>query len=570
MALMLSQPRIDTSSPVVANAAFDPPAVRPGEPTTYRVTLNALEESIEWPAKIPAPSQLTLRPGAHAQILQMAGNVLAPQTTFNSRGLASVQGEITVPEFLVNVYGKPVKIPAAKLYVVPTVPPTVPPAQRLLLDLPDTNLFAGETIRARIVLPGSERGVVQGLAQVQLTGDGWLVDQGSARPRIEPLRRNGNNMIAFIYELLVTPIASGKLSMFAQGYASGSHYAGPIVMAGPQYTLLDSDPVDILVRPLPREGQLPGFTGAIGSFSLDTPHLSANTVKVGELLKLTVAVGGDAGLSRLVPPPCPTLRNWQVFPSERAPLPPHAPPGLVIAFSFTLIPLSTEPRATPAIPFSYFDPKRPGYVDLTIPSLPVQVLPGAFPADLQAVHQAAKLATETENEPALTGLAPSPGRSVASLVPVQQQAWFPLMQIVPAALFVGLALWDHRRRYLEQHPEVVLRRRARRALRREWRAVRRAARAGEAAGFATAAVSAMQVACAPHFPAEARALVGQDVLEALPEAARSARVQEAVRRFFTITDANRFARQAGDARELLALEPQLELVLRELEAKLVA
>jgi hypothetical protein len=444
----------------------------------------------------------------------------------------------------------------------------VPPAQRLQLDLSETNLYAGEAVRARIILPGSERGVVQGLNQVQLTGEGLLVDQASARPRIEAVPRNGANVVAFIYEMIVTPIATGKLSVFAQAYASGSRFSGPIVMAGPQYTLLDSDAIEIFVRPLPREGQLPGFTGAIGTFTLDPPVLNTNTVKVGEPIKLTVAVRGDAGLSRLVAPPAPKAREWQVLSSEHAPLPPHAAPGQAIAFNFTLIPLSIEAQATPAIPFSYFDPKHRDYVDLTIPQMPVQVLPGTMPADLQAIHEANRLPDEAEKEVTLSGLVLSPGRSVASLVPLQQQAWFPLMQLVPATLFLALAGWDRRRRYLEEHPDVVRRRRARRALHRHWRILKRAARSREAPRFATAAADALRVACAPQLPAEPRALVGQDILDVLPEGVRTTRVQEMVRRIFMVTDANRFGTEVSDPWELLVLQPELEQLLRALEARL--
>ena len=102
-------------------------------------------------------------------------------------------------------------------------------------------------------------------------------------------------------------------------------------------------------------------------------------------------------------------------------------------------------------------------------------------------------------------------------MPAQQRGWFPLAQIAPAIVFAGLWGWDRRRRYYEKHPDILLRRKARRALRRQWRSARRAAQAKDAPGFAAAAVSAMQVACAPHYPAEPRALVGSDVLALLSQ-----------------------------------------------------
>jgi hypothetical protein len=270
-------------------------------------------------------------------------------------------------------------------------------------------------------------------------------------------------------------------------------------------------------------------------------------------------------------------------------------------FVYTLVPLTTAAQATPPIPFSYFDPKRAAYVDLTIPAVPVTVQPGEKGADVRVLEQPDWAGAEAEQEPGLSGLAPGPGLAAATLAPVQRRPWFPLVQLAPAAAFVGLWGWDRRRRFLEQHPEVLLRRRARRALRRQWRALRRAARAGDAPRFAEAAVAAMQAACAPHYPAEPRALVGADVLpllsraEAPPQGGQTEALRQGMgpdtkeqaiepqrredgelaagaakvaRRFFVLTDAARFGPVGADARELLALQPELEKVLEDLERRL--
>jgi hypothetical protein len=150
------------------------------------------------------------------------------------------------------------------------------------------------------------------------------------------------------------------------------------------------------------------------------------------------------------------------------------------------------------------------------------------------------------------------------LIPLQTSPWFLVVQVIPAGAFLGLWTWDRRRRYFEQHPDVLLRRRARRALHRERRALRRAARDQDAAQFAGAAVTAMRVACAPHYPAEPRALVGSDILQVLGSNGES----EIVRRFFAVSDASRFAATSTDTSGLLALQPELEKVLEQLEAKL--
>ena len=279
-----------------------------------------------------------------------------------------------------------------------------------------------------------------------------------------------------------------------------------------------------------------------------------------------------AGFARLVAPPAPRVRDWQVLAatSEGEPARLLQAHGFA-SFDYTLIPMTEEARSTPPIPFSCFDPARGVYTDLTIPAMPVTVRPGRVPAEWQTILQEASTAGEAEEEFTLSGLAPAPGRSAASLAPLQSQSWFPLVQLAPAAAFVGLWGWDRRRQYLEQHPQNLLRRRARRALRREWRVVRRAARAGDGPRFASAAVSALRVACAPHFPAEPRALVGGDVLQLLgptdgPDG--SAVAAAAVRRLFAVTDALRFSVASESATDLLVLEPELERILERLKERL--
>jgi hypothetical protein len=333
---------------------------------------------------------------------------------------------------------------------------------------------------------------------------------------------------------------------------------------------------------------LPGFTGAIGRLAVGPPQLATNVLHVGDPVRLTIIVTnrGDGPLARLVAPPAPQVHDWQVFaasdfaPAQPVPQP-HTTPATqfgvrtvpeavqgIVAFNYTLIPLTEAARATPPIPFSCFDPDTGSYAELTIPSVPVTVQPSAVAADFPALTQSGSMAGEAEKELVLRGLAPSRGRTAYSLVPPQQEAWFPFIQLAPAAFFFGLWNWDRRRRYLEQHPDVVLRRRARRALRRQRRILRRAAQTADAPRFAAAAVSALRVACAPHYPAEPRALVGADVLPLLPELDRSGRAGEVVHRFFEVTDATHFSTTSPNPADLLPLQSDLERVLQQLEDRL--
>lgn len=574
MSLMLTQPKIAVVSNVTAVATFDPPVVRAGRVSIYRVTFNALEESIEWKGGIPAPDKAEVTAGAHGQIFQMDGRDLEPRTTFLYHVRVAEPGRIKVPEFNVTVYGKPVTVPAAELEVSASVSEAASSAQRLVLEFGETNVFVGQAVPVSVRLPASAGGLVQGVAQVQLTGEGFLTDQAAARQRIEMGREGTTQVPTYVYETTLIPITAGKLQVSAQGFAAGNRFTGTIVITGPAtipggpplYTLLDSDPAELEVQPLPRSGLLPGFAGAVGSFAVDVPKLATNVVNAGDPVKLTVAVRGKGNLARLVAPPPPKVPDWQVLAGATDNMPPQIISSLgFVTFTYMLIPLTEGAKQTPAIPFSCFDPERAAYVDLTIQPVPVLVKPGVTPVDVDVVAQAEALTAPDEKEPVLSGLATAPGLGAGSLVPWQLRAWFPFVQIAPGLGFLGLWAWDRRRRYLEAHPDVVRRRKARHALHKELRGLKRAVRENDAPAFAVTAVQAMRVACAPHYPAEPRALVCADVLPLLPTGEQSDHSAEVVRRFFAFADAAQFSGDRQDASTLLESRPQMEQVLARLE-----
>ena len=575
--LMMTQPPTDISSPVVATASFDPPRVRPGEKSIYRVTFNATEVSIQWPGEISAPPQLKLRRTASGQIMQQTGGMMRPLTTFNYDVRASESGRFTIPEFVVDVYGKPVVVSAAQIEVQTELPPSHETARQLLIETSATNLFVGESLTIRVLLPANAANSVEGLSQVELNGDGFIVDKNSVRQSIQTIERNGRRQGAYIYEVSLTPIAGGELKLFAQGFTAGMQFGGPIVITGqvtipggpPKYVLLDSEFVNLHIRPLPAEGELPGFAGAVGSYVCDLPQLATNTVQAGDPVQLRVTVRGQQNLNRLAPPLPPRVPGWQIFPAIRTGIVGEAgTPTYGATFSYTLIPTTDELRATPAIPFSCFDPRRAAYVDLTVQPVAITVISNGMVGNAETPVLLAESAFEPEIKLALSKLAPSPGRTTGSLVPLQLRGWFPLVLLTPVLGFCALGFWDRRRRFLERHPEIARRRQARRELRRVKRLLKQAAASGDAAGFRQSAVKAMQIAAAPHYPAEPEALVGGDVLEILDMKERVGRAGEVVRRIFAEADAAAFATTSPGQDELLGWQSEFDAVLVKLEERL--
>lgn len=572
--LMMTQPSIEVTSNIQVSASFDPPTVRPGEKSIYRVTLNALTDSVEWPEKLPAPAELGMRFSARGQILIPTEAKLKPQTAINYHVRPMTEGSYSVPGFQIQVYGRKVMVPAASLVVSAQAAAIAP--QLLQLELTQTNVYVGQPVNLRALMKATGGNIVQGMHDLHLTGEGFLVDQATARQSITMLPQASGSLPAYIYETMLSPLQTGELTISAQGFTAGNRFSGPIIIQGqvtipggpPQFLLIDSDPLVIKVRPLPRAGELPGFTGAFGHFILNPPQLSINRTRVGELVKLYVTFQGDGNLARLVPPPPPEVSNWQVFAATPGGSPTPAAPiaaGSVASFTFTMIPLSENVTATPAIPFSYFDPDRGVYVDLSIPPVPITVLAGTSTVDAKTFAALTHESVAEEKKLRLSDVTEDVGWMAASLTPLQRRGWFIGVQLLPLVGFLGLWQWSRHRLFLEQHPEILRRRRARRELKRERRKLKAAAAAADEPAFTAAAIRALQVAVAPHHAAEPRALVSKDVLDALNGNPTG---REIVQRFFAASDATLFSTTASEPRSLLKLQPELERLLNELEAKL--
>lgn len=571
--LVSSAASFDIDSPVEAHAEFDPPVANVGERVVYRVVVSALDESLTLPDELPIPKGLELKKGGRGQTYQRTGGMkLRPQTTAIYHVTVTNIGDFTIPGYDLTAYGRPVKVPAATLKVVAAGEPAGSEPPRLLMDLPG-DCYVGQLLRIPVIMPMGPGGAIGGLLQPRVTGEFIFSEQVPAGMRIENLQRDGKSYMACIEELFITPLRAGSQPLIAQVHTG-------VQRPNPKQTnlmerfdfLVDSDPLPLNVKPLPTEGVLPGFTGAVGSFQAEPPMLSADSVRAGEPVTLTVRIHGDGNLGRLVPPRVPPLREWQSFP----PVSDNGSSSVALqrgfaSFQYTLIPLTDKITETPVIPFSFFDPVQKKYASVDIPSVPIKVMPGApgFASHLPPLEKPPPNPEQSEEkEPVFTGLVSKPGLAAATMTPLQQRWWFALIQLLPAAVIGGIWAWDRRRRYLEMHPEVILKRRARRGLRRQLQLARRAAASRDAAGFVTGAANALREACAPHSAAHPAALVCGDVLQELPPSQREGRAAEAIRRLFNAADALRFGGAVKESSELLALQPDVERLLAELKLRL--
>lgn len=575
--LMLQQPEIDVKSPVIVEASFDPPSVRVGQSSTYRILITAMNESVRLPEVIPAPAGLSLIAGGRGQYYVPIAQKLQPRTSINYRATPQSPGACIMPSFNITVYNKTYTVPPAQLTVVEQNQDVNDLQPVVTVDLPPGDWYVGQSIPIRVLLIDPGNNSVLGMTQLQVQGEGILVDMNTMRQRRDLTMRNGRTQTAFINEVIITPIMPGKRTFIAQVHAvinrPGPAQPGTIPTSMP---LLDSGPVELTAQSLPKDGELPGFTGGIGTFVLDPPLLSATEVRAGEPLQMSVTVKGEGNFARLIAPRPLGTRSWQLFPPLGDGVPVYQSGAVGFRqFNFTLIPTSTHVIATPAIPFSYFDPRKKTFVDLTIPPTAIKVLPSTNGlASIDTLTETASVQTPGSSEAPpergliLTGLSETMGNVAYTLTPLQDQVWFIALQLLPALAIFGIWAAHRRKQYLTEHPEVLLKRRARRALRKHRRAMSAAAHASADKEYIHAAITALSEVSAPQLQAQAQALVCADVLNYLHMHDLDGDATSVVQQLFKAADSLRYAGKPPEDFSCSQMDPKIQSILDQLKARL--
>ena len=135
---------------------------------------------------------------------------------------------------------------------------------------------------------------------------------------------------------------------------------------------LKSDDQEIEVRPLPTEGRPDGFTGAVGDFKFDRAEIPTDW-KTGEPQQVGARLTGSGNFALLNAPEMTPADAWKTYPGKD-----DFTPGDNASFSGSKsFQFSAVPRKGGAqdvsLKFSYFDPERGAYMEITNPPQKIQV-----------------------------------------------------------------------------------------------------------------------------------------------------------------------------------------------------
>lgn len=224
-----------------------------------------------------------------------------------------------------------------------------------------------------------KEGQLREIGYPRLSGAGFSVGE-FASPRQQELLREGERVTAYRFDATLTPSRSGRLvvgpavlelDLLAPAGGSGGFFGETEA----KRVQLVSDPLPLLVVPVPAAGRPAGFAGAVGNFTLSVSALPTRPALGDPVTVRTVIAGRSAEQFT-----CPALSpdGFRGFPPRRLP----AADRLVC--EQVLVPENDRATEIPAVEIAFFDPDRERFCSERSRPIPLMLRGVAEPPVLPA------------------------------------------------------------------------------------------------------------------------------------------------------------------------------------------
>ena len=137
-----------------------------------------------------------------------------------------------------------------------------------------------------------------------------------------------------------------------------------------------TEPVKLIIKPLPSVGKPEDFTGAVGKYTMDV-FAKPTKLKIGDPITLTVNISGEGNIQTIGEPLLDpdSLKNFKAYDFEAKVTITGRGYGIKgeKLFNKVIEPQSEDSGVIPGISFSYFDPELEQYKTLTYDPIPIEV-----------------------------------------------------------------------------------------------------------------------------------------------------------------------------------------------------
>lgn len=403
-------------SPVVqAIVAISSNSIDLGDSIIYQITLDGV--STAEPPALPESDEYTASfIGGHDEssrsVMTINGKTTETSTLryiMQWRITPSKAGVVTVPAFSFDVGGQSLKTQRARFTVTEG---TDNPNFKLRLESTKTDGYVGEPIHLKLVweLRGNPRSAAFSGPDGGKEFDVQAIDPRDPQSRTRPNPRSdqypvvpflngeavltrtqvtvdGQNIPAFVMDLVVTPRVAGKIqvgpfrvvidevvdqrprSPFDSLFDNGDRT---------KRSVISSNTITLDVRPVPTEGKPADFAGLVGVYSIDAAADNAEA-NVGDPIPLTVTIKGPEPLDALK---APDLEAQSTFAAAFKPAPEGWDKSIAAdsgstpgqrTFTTTIRPKAASVTEIPAIRLPYFDTKTGKYAVATSKPIPLKV-----------------------------------------------------------------------------------------------------------------------------------------------------------------------------------------------------
>lgn len=322
---------------------------------------------------------------------------------------------------------------------------------------------------------------------------------------------------------------------------------------------LATEPVEMKSLPLPDDNVPPGFTGAVGVFSLET-HVSPTNIAVGDPITVRVEIAGRGDFDSLTVPEQPTWSDFKTYPpTSRVEV---EQPGIQgkKTFEQVVVPEKADLSVLPGLVFSYFDPERRAYQQLSSPNTPLVVRP----VGAQSMPTIAAPLADSDLKQApvrdIVHIKPRLGTVATAESPLLARPWFLLLQMVPLLVLGASIAWRKRKEALANNPRLRRRKQAAQVVKNGLEQLRAQAAANDSEGFFETVMRLLQEVIGERLDLPASAITEAVVEEHLKPRGYPDELRSGVSELFEACNLARYA-PVRSSEQLTAFIPKVEAVL---------
>ena len=477
-------------------------------------------------------------------------------------------GDFVIPTFTFTHGAQMVATLPLKVKIVPqgsavVNPATGQPGVFLKLVVPKMEIYLGEVLPVEVQLYVQEGRLVR---LPELPAEGFTLGKMSDPSPVSQAVVNNQSYNLVTFKTVATAVKTGPLPLGPATMPLNIPVPNsrPDIFGNRQQRQINlaTDPLTIRVLPLPAQNVPPGFSGAVGNYSLNVAAAPTN-LAVGDPITVRIQIAGRGLLASLALPAQPDWHEFKSYPpsSKTDTTDPQGISG-VKNFEQVVIPLNHEIKALPPFVFSFFDPVQKTYRTLTGPKIPLTLTPGATatpPPTLLNVTNASPAAPAD-----LVRIKPHPGKAIAVQPPLLRQRWFLALQLLPPALWLTLLIRRRRLETLANSPRLQRQRHVAQIIRDGLPQLRTLAEAKQSDGFFGELFHLLQEQIGERLDLPASSITESIIDDRLRPGGLAAEACRSLHELFQTCNLARYA-PFKSKQELAAQIPKLESVLGALQ-----